>query len=237
MKKSAPQWEALGAVPKPPTRPLRDSGSFEYVARAASCLFQSTHKEVTIDTPKTTPKYLSCQSFKGSRDFAASRPNRPNVYKACSKIEHCSTRGARIEWDPGRKSRPSSLVAVWRIIESRQPQTGSNNFHRLHSNRDWAMGTNSPAKFNGRLDPMSALPTFFEDWREMFQDLPVVLIAKQLEPILGLNCKTIWAMARKGILPSYRYGSNVRFNKYEILRWLQEHRDGPGQRPVNHNGA
>jgi excisionase family DNA binding protein len=75
---------------------------------------------------------------------------------------------------------------------------------------------------------MSALPVSFEeDWREIFKHLPVVLTAKELEPVLGLNCKTIYQMARKGILPSYRYGRNVRFNKYEILRWLEAHRDGP----------
>jgi excisionase family DNA binding protein len=75
---------------------------------------------------------------------------------------------------------------------------------------------------------MSALPASFDDcWRDMFKNLPVVLTAKELEPVLGLNRKTIFHMAHKGILPSYRYGRNVRFNKYEILRWLEAHRDGP----------
>ena len=72
-------------------------------------------------------------------------------------------------------------------------------------------------------------PTFFEDWREVFRNLPVVLTAKQLEPVLGINCKTIWAMALNGILPSYRWRGTVRFNKYGILRWLEAHRNGGGR--------
>ena len=43
---------------------------------------------------------------------------------------------------------------------------------------------------------MSALPVSFEEhWREVFKDMPVVLTAKELEPVLGLSQKTIYRIS------------------------------------------
>src|SRR2546425_126557 len=86
-EESASRCERRNAVPKPARRPLRNSSSLEYVARAASCLEQSTQKEVTIDTANLTPKYFCCQHLNGSQHFTASRPNRPSAYTACPKNE------------------------------------------------------------------------------------------------------------------------------------------------------
>ena len=169
-------------------------------------------KEKHEHTKKCTVHLLYLQGLADAKAFEPSR-------LAGSSIEHCVPRESRDKGNGDRKSRPSSLVEVRR--ERRRPDNRE-NARELHKEN----GRQHNCKSQWQ-DPMRAPPTFFEDWREVFKDLPVVLTAKQLEPVLGLHCKTIWAMAQKGILPSYRFGSNVRFNKYEILRWLEAHRDGP----------
>ncbi|MGH9327062.1 MAG: helix-turn-helix domain-containing protein [Terriglobia bacterium] len=59
------------------------------------------------------------------------------------------------------------------------------------------------------------------------EDLPDLLTAKDLERLLKIDVKTIYSYAQKGLLPYVRIQSNLRFEKSEILHWIEEHRFRP----------
>lgn len=59
------------------------------------------------------------------------------------------------------------------------------------------------------------------------EDLPDLLTAKDLERLLKIDVKTIYSYAQKGLLPYVRIQSNLRFEKSEILHWIEGHRFGP----------
>lgn len=59
------------------------------------------------------------------------------------------------------------------------------------------------------------------------EDLPDLLTAKDLERLLKIDVKTIYSYAQRGLLPYVRIQSNLRFEKSEILRWIEEHRFRP----------
>jgi excisionase family DNA binding protein len=68
-----------------------------------------------------------------------------------------------------------------------------------------------------------------------FEALPEMLTAKDLEGLLQIDRKTIYAYVQKGLIPHSRIESNVRFSKHQVRRWLEERTFHP--RPVNGNGA
>jgi excisionase family DNA binding protein len=68
-----------------------------------------------------------------------------------------------------------------------------------------------------------------------FEALPEMLTAKDLEGLLQIDRKTIYAYVQKGLIPHSRIESNVRFSKHQVQRWLEERSFQP--RPVNGNGA
>ena len=68
-----------------------------------------------------------------------------------------------------------------------------------------------------------------------FEALPEMLTAKDLEGLLQIERKTIYAYVQKGLIPHSRIESNVRFSKHRVQRWLEERSFQP--RPVNGNGA
>jgi excisionase family DNA binding protein len=68
-----------------------------------------------------------------------------------------------------------------------------------------------------------------------FEALPDMLSAKDLEALLQIDRKTIYAYVQRGIIPYSRIGSTVRFSKHQVLRWLEERSFQP--RPVNGKGA
>ena len=70
---------------------------------------------------------------------------------------------------------------------------------------------------------------------ESFEALPDMLTAKDLEGVLQIDRKTIYAYVQKGLIPHSRIESNVRFSKHRVQRWLEERSFQP--RPVNGNGA
>jgi predicted DNA-binding transcriptional regulator AlpA len=59
------------------------------------------------------------------------------------------------------------------------------------------------------------------------EDLPDLLTAKDLERLLKIDVKTIYNYAQKGLLPYVRIQSNIRFERSEILHWIQGHRFRP----------
>ncbi len=68
-----------------------------------------------------------------------------------------------------------------------------------------------------------------------FEVLPEMLTAKDLEGLLQIDRKTIYAYVQKGLIPHSRIESNVRFSKHRVQRWLEERSFQP--RPVNSKGA
>ena len=63
------------------------------------------------------------------------------------------------------------------------------------------------------------------EWGEM-------LTAKDLEALLKIDVKTIYAYVQKGLIPYVRIQSNVRFRREEILDWIERQ----SYRPQNGNG-
>ena len=63
------------------------------------------------------------------------------------------------------------------------------------------------------------------EWGEM-------LTAKDLEALLKIDVKTIYAYVQKGVIPYVRIQSNVRFRREEILDWIERQ----SYRPQSGNG-
>ncbi len=51
---------------------------------------------------------------------------------------------------------------------------------------------------------------------------PELLNARDLEALLKIDVKTIYAYVQKGLIPYVRIQSNVRFRKDEILDWIEK---------------
>jgi excisionase family DNA binding protein len=68
-----------------------------------------------------------------------------------------------------------------------------------------------------------------------FEALPELLTAKDLEGLLQIDRKTIYAYADKGLIPYTRIESNIRFPKHQVLEWLEERSFQPGS--TNGKGA
>jgi len=59
-----------------------------------------------------------------------------------------------------------------------------------------------------------------------------MLTAKDLEALLKVDVKTIYAYVQKGLIPYVRIQSNVRFRREEILDWIERQ----SYRPQGGNG-
>jgi excisionase family DNA binding protein len=68
-----------------------------------------------------------------------------------------------------------------------------------------------------------------------FEGLPEMLTARDLEALLQIDRKTVYAYVQRGLIPYIRIESNVRFSKHQVLEWLQERSFQP--RPVRRDGA
>jgi predicted DNA-binding transcriptional regulator AlpA len=55
------------------------------------------------------------------------------------------------------------------------------------------------------------------------------LTAKDLEAILRIDVKTIYAYVQKGLIPYVKIQSNVRFSIREILDWIEKQSYRPHQ--------
>lgn len=53
------------------------------------------------------------------------------------------------------------------------------------------------------------------------QALPEICNAQQIAEVLGLNIKTIYGMAKRGEIPSFRAGRKVLFYRETVLDWLR----------------
>lgn len=68
-----------------------------------------------------------------------------------------------------------------------------------------------------------------------FETLPDMLTAKDLEALLQIDRKTIFAWAKNGLIPYSRMGSSIRFSKHRVLQWLEERSFEP--RPMHGKGS
>jgi predicted DNA-binding transcriptional regulator AlpA len=59
------------------------------------------------------------------------------------------------------------------------------------------------------------------------KDSDELLTARELEKMLSIDVKTIYAYAKRDLLPYVRIGSNLRFRKSEILRWIADKETRP----------
>ncbi|MFI5093738.1 MAG: helix-turn-helix domain-containing protein [Candidatus Acidiferrales bacterium] len=51
---------------------------------------------------------------------------------------------------------------------------------------------------------------------------PELMTAKDLEALLKIDVKTIYAYVQRGLIPYVRIQSNVRFVKRQIFDWIDE---------------
>ncbi len=58
-------------------------------------------------------------------------------------------------------------------------------------------------------------------------NMPEMLTAKELESLLKIDVKTIYAYVQRGIIPYVRIQSNLRFPKQQLLAWIEEHKFQP----------
>lgn len=61
-------------------------------------------------------------------------------------------------------------------------------------------------------------------------DISDMLTARELEQLLRIDVKTIYAYVQKGLIPYVRIQSNIRFIRDEILDWITQqsfHPRGP----------
>ena len=70
-------------------------------------------------------------------------------------------------------------------------------------------------------------PSTAEKRSALVRDTPVLLTAQDLEAMLKINVKTIYAYVQRGLIPYVKIQSNVRFPKDEILTWIKEQSHRP----------
>lgn len=51
--------------------------------------------------------------------------------------------------------------------------------------------------------------------------------AEWVAETLGVSKQWVYDNARKGRIPSYKFGGALRFRTTEILEWARDHEDGP----------
>ena len=66
-----------------------------------------------------------------------------------------------------------------------------------------------------------------QTWSASSHETPELLTARDLEAMLKIDVKTIYAYVQRGLIPYVKIQSNVRFPKHEILTWIQEQSHRP----------
>jgi predicted DNA-binding transcriptional regulator AlpA len=69
--------------------------------------------------------------------------------------------------------------------------------------------------------------TTVQTWPASSRDTLELLTARELEAMLKIDIKTIYAYVQRGLIPYVKIQSNVRFPKHEILTWIQEQSHRP----------
>jgi excisionase family DNA binding protein len=71
--------------------------------------------------------------------------------------------------------------------------------------------------------PRGSEPSNTETLADQIASFKGALKARQLSELLSISAVTIFKLAKRGTLPSFRVGSCVRFCPAAIARWLQDH--------------
>ena len=71
--------------------------------------------------------------------------------------------------------------------------------------------------------PVQPLPVRIEQWG-------AALTANELSELLGIPRSSIYAMAKRGSIPHYLFGSTVRFDPAETAAWLRSRTVGKTKR-------
>lgn len=66
-----------------------------------------------------------------------------------------------------------------------------------------------------------------QTWIPPSRDTPELLTARELEAMLKIDVKTIYAYVQRGLIPYVKIQSNVRFPKHEIILWIEERSHKP----------
>jgi excisionase family DNA binding protein len=75
-----------------------------------------------------------------------------------------------------------------------------------------AMQTATPA--------VTAVP---KDIAEQIAAFPGALNAKQVARIFGISAAMVYKLARSGVLPCFRIGTNMRFAQKDLVDWYRKH--------------
>jgi excisionase family DNA binding protein len=59
-----------------------------------------------------------------------------------------------------------------------------------------------------------------------------ILTAKEVASVLKISVKTVYSYARRNMIPTYwKFQSNIRFEKQQILDWMKENNQAAPQKP------
>jgi excisionase family DNA binding protein len=59
-----------------------------------------------------------------------------------------------------------------------------------------------------------------------------ILTAKEVASLLKISVKTVYSYARRNMIPTYwKFQSNIRFEKQQILEWMKETNQATLQKP------
>ena len=59
-----------------------------------------------------------------------------------------------------------------------------------------------------------------------------ILTAKEVASLLKISVKTVYSYARRNMIPTYwKFQSNIRFEKQQILEWMKEANQAAPQKP------
>jgi len=88
---------------------------------------------------------------------------------------------------------------------------------------------------NKRVAVATTNPSGIERWSLSSLETPELLTARELESMLKISTKTIYAYVQRGLIPYVKIQSNVRFPKQEILIWIRDQSHRP--RTTRENGS
>jgi len=127
------------------------------------------------------------------------------------------------------RSRPDEWISVSFVLVPTQNAPGMEAGHIVAGDPSWVRP--APRGFEVGATSSSTVQT----WPASPRDMPELLTARELEAILKIDIKTIYAYVQRGLIPYVKIQSNVRFPKHEILTWIQEQSHRP--RVSGGNGA
>src|SRR5580658_1244989 len=107
---------------------------------------------------------------------------------------------------------------MYRPCRSLDPEPGAGRRRKAHSLQ---------SEFRGR----GSIPNF-QEWERVMNPMESdheVLTVKEICDLLQVHQSTIYKMIRQGKIPTFRIGSDWRFRRDRIMRWMAERTMGAPQ--------